>query len=148
MRCRAVWCLVMVLLAGCATSQPKRLEPRSGTGVAASFARTWNALQVVIVEQGIPVRSADARNGIVVGEDQPVAEENDGIADCGVALRTRVHPVRARWEMLVRGDSTNAVIRAAVRFVDPTSDECSSLGTWEKALEQRVKRLAELRADR
>ena len=145
MRCRVGCCVAVVLLAGCATSQPQRLDPRPGTEVAASFGRTWNALQIVIAEQGIPVRSADPRNGIFVGEDQPVAEENDGIADCGIALRTRVHPVRARWEMLVRGDSVNSVVRAAARFVDPTGDECTSLGAWEKALEERVKQLAERR---
>ena len=147
MRRRSVGCCIVLLAAGCGTTRPKPLEPRPGTEVAASFSRTWNALQEVVAEEGIRAYSTDARNGIFVAEDQPVPEENDFIADCGVALRRRVHPVRARWDMLVRGDSHNSIIRASVRFVDPTGDECLSLGVWEKTLERRVKALAETRAD-
>jgi hypothetical protein len=145
MRAGIAGCLIVVLAAGCATTRPNPVEPRTGTGVAASVTKTWNALLVVAAEQGIRMQSSDQRTGIFIGVDQPVPDENDGIADCGVALRQRVHPVRARWDVLIRGDANNAVVRSAVRFVDPTGDECLSLGVWEKALEQRVKALAEVR---
>jgi hypothetical protein len=146
MRGTSVRSLVLLLVAGCATTQPAPVPQRPGTDVAASFGRTWNALQVVIGEQGIPIRGMDRPSGIVVGADQDVPIENDGIADCGHALRARVQPVRARWDLLVRGDSTNAIVRAKVTFVSPTGRECESLGAWETALEQRVKAIAETRS--
>lgn len=144
MRARAIISLVLPLVVGCATSRPVQPPPRTGTAVAASFSRTWNAMQTVVTEEDIPIWSSDRKHGIVIAEDQPVPPGVDSIADCGRALRTRVRPVRARWELLVRGDSVNSVVWATVRFVDPTGDECASQGLWERAIEERIKTLAEV----
>ena len=141
-----LWCaglFTLVLAGGCGTTRPAQVTPRTGTVVGASFGKTWDALLTVVSEQGIRVRDANRPTGFVVAEEQPVSDENDNIADCGRALRTRVYPVRARWSMLVRGDSANSVVKTTVQFVDPTGDACASLGNWEIALERRIKAVAE-----
>jgi predicted small lipoprotein YifL len=152
--CRAV--VVLAALAACGQYVPPApAAPRSGTTVNAPFAKTWEATVDVFAERNIQIKTIDRASGIIAAEPQSLTTiAADSLADCGHsstggALQDRMARTEsATWNVLVRGDSTKATVKATVRFafvsgLNGQTYECSSTGRWEKALEQRVKSAAE-----
>lgn len=141
--------VALVLLAACTITPPAPPTPRSGTAVAASFGKSWDAVIDIFAERNIPIKTVDRASGIIVAEPQSVATRIDSLADCGTVIGRAIYPDRATWNVLVRGDSTRSTVKATVRFTqggtpgDPQLVECSTRGIWETALEQGVKANAE-----
>lgn len=70
------------------------------------------------------------------------------MADCGsVPLLGKLHAFASAWNVLVRGDSVRATVRASARFIAraPAGQDfdCSSTGAWETAIEGAVRAGAE-----
>lgn len=131
-------------LAGCYRA-PQPLAPRTATPVATSFDRTWNALIDVFAGRNIPIKTIDRASGLLVGERSIVRlGESPKLADCGSdAMGVSRFAQLADYNVLVRGDSTQATVKATVRYRTHDLRECVSKGTWEEAFEQEVKRIAE-----
>lgn len=127
--------------------------------VRASFAKTWEAAVDVFAERNIPIKTVDRASGLIVAEVQAVSvKDSVGLADCGSnALGIKLWPDVATWNLLVRGDSTRATVKANVRFVMVTGStrglfgteqqgtvtDCSTLGKWETDFETQLKAAAE-----
>jgi hypothetical protein len=138
---------------------PPAAPAREPKQVEASFNRTWNAVLERFAEDRIPIRTLAKASGFVVTEQMPVPhsmnEEADW-ADCGTApFVGRLYPTAASYNILVRGDSTRATIKASVRWTTPvgseeyTADrECTTTGNWEAALEEGIAARAEGRERR
>lgn len=153
---RAVACMPLILLGGCSvTYVPPEVSPtpRVGTEVAASFGKTWDAVIDVFSERNIGIKTLDRSSGLVVAETSRVPRENEKEwADCGTI--PGAHPKSlaaaalvaktAQYNILVRGDSTRATVKATVQFKNPDlvmwakTDECQSRGVWEKAAEEQI----------
>lgn len=157
MRCLAV--LGVATLTACGQYVPPApAAPRSGTTVSASFGKTWDATVDVFAERNIQIKTIDRASGFIAAEPQSLTTiAADSLADCGHSstggsLQDRMaRSESATWNVLVRGDSTKATVKATVRFafvsgLNGQTYQCSSTGRWEAALEQRVKSSAEAKA--
>ena len=127
--------------------------PRVGTEVAASFGKTWDAVIDVFSERNIGIKTLDRSSGLIVAENASirVADAKEW-ADCGTipgahpnspavaSLNAKI----ARYNILVRGDSIRTMVKATVQFSAPdmttwaSTDECQSLGVWEKGVEEEI----------
>jgi hypothetical protein len=150
-------------LLGCGGFEPiGQPTPSAGTEVAASFSATWDAVIDVFAERNIPIKTLDRQSGFIVAEDArvvipptpvqspmrrsgnptPVPEGQDW-ADCGAFMGTKWQPNRVIYNILVRGDSTRAMVRAnATWWHDRTSEfseQCATRGVWEAGLEKSVR---------
>jgi hypothetical protein len=152
---RYTFCLFAMIISAC-NAVPSPPAPRSGTSVQASFGKTWDATIDQFAERNIQIKTLDRASGLIVAEPQHVAEGQTDLADCGKFFGVALNPTDATWNVLVRGDSTRASVKATVRFVHvgeagsvlatrTKSDvlECSSKGTWETSLETTIKERAE-----
>lgn len=142
----------LIAVLGCASTPPAPPVPRTAVDVNASFGKTWDAVIDVFAARNISIKTLDRASGLIVAERQAVApDEARSLADCGTAFGVQVRAEAAFWNVLVRGDSTHATVRATVRFTEggegsritSRETECSSRGGWESALEGRVKAAAE-----
>lgn len=161
----------VVVIVGCAPRviAPAPAPARSATGVSASLGETWDAVIDVFTQQHIPIRNIERVSGLIVAEVAriPTGSEAEiayaaSLADCGRVAGglfsrgyTRL-PGAATYNVVVRGDSTRATVLASIRFVhavhvprSPTYESvlCETRGRWEDELEQRVKGLAETKAN-
>ncbi|HEY2377614.1 MAG TPA: hypothetical protein VGH98_16665 [Gemmatimonadaceae bacterium] len=117
----------------------------------------------VFAARNIQIKTIDRASGLIVAERQRVSDANpDALADCGTMSNGGAHlyPTNAVWNVLVRGDSSSATVKATVRFAwinsaavsalhvseTDATKECESRGVWESALEQRVKATAEAKS--
>jgi len=138
-----------VLTTGCATLPPAPPAPHTAVAVNAPFGKTWDAVIDVFAARNIAIKTLDRSSGLIVAEPQTVAASDArDLADCGTALGIPLRADAATWNILVRGDSTHATVRATVRFIQSGTvvHDCSSRGVWETALETSVKDAAEGKA--
>jgi hypothetical protein len=128
-------------------SAPDPPSPRGATDVNASLGRTWDAVIDLFAARLIPIRTIERASGLIVTDQLRVGPEGREWADCGKTSAGRYRPNYATYNVLVRGDSTRASVKATVRWV--YSDlkgkalDCSTTHVWEMALEQGVKTRAE-----
>jgi hypothetical protein len=145
-------CAATLLLAACATYRPPPTPtPRGASQVSASMGETWDAVIDLFAMRNIPIRTIERASGLIGTEPLDVGDEGRPWANCG-AVNGRVRgPNRATYNVLVRGDSNEASVRATVLWIRVTGDEsveCTSTYVWERELESGVKTRAELQLRR
>jgi hypothetical protein len=146
-------------LVGCARpTPPGPPQPRSATTVGASFGKTWDAVIDVFAERNISIATLDRASGLIVpAEALYTTRDTSSLrwADCGqTMMRTPLLPHRARFNVVVRGDSAASSVQVrAFFYLDPASAmatalgfECVSRGTFESDVEADVRARAEGRA--
>ena len=118
----------------------------------ASFTKTWDAVIDVFAERNISIKTLDRTSGLIVAEPMQVGRTaGEAYADCGAVMGMAIPASAATWNILVRGDTAVTTVKATVRFLNVTTGrygsttECSSRGSWEQELEQRVKTAAEIK---
>lgn len=156
---RVVAFLPLLLQASCIASYvppTTAAAPRVGTEVSASFGKTWDAVIDVFAERNIGIKTLDRSSGLVVAENGSVRPaDGKAWADCGkFPSAMRGSPAEAAtiasvatFNILVRGDSTRATVKATVQFSAPAlktvmnqpNGECVSLGIWEQGVEDQIK---------
>jgi hypothetical protein len=107
----------------------------------------------VFAERNIGIKTLDRSSGLVVAENGSVRlVDGKAWADCGSypgaqrgsPAEAAVIASVATYNILVRGDSTRAVVKATVQFSSPAlkviqpSGECVSRGVWEKGVEEEI----------
>jgi hypothetical protein len=147
----------LLFLGGCIPSYvPPTVvpAPRVGTEVAASFGKTWDAVIDVFSERNIGIKTLDRSSGLIVAENASVrVADGKEWADCGtlpgaaassLAVASLIAKI-ARYNILIRGDSTRATVKATVQFSAPgmmtmwaKTDECQTRGVWEKDVEEQI----------
>jgi hypothetical protein len=145
---RTPWAAVLVLLAACGSYRPPAPpSPRDATEVAASVGRTWDAVIDLFAARNIPIRTIERSSGIIATEPLIVGPEGRDWADCGTEQSGRLRPNTAIYNVLVRGDSGSATVRATVRWsrilAPGQGVQCSTTDVWERSLESGVKARAE-----
>lgn len=145
---RAAW----LLLVGCASYRPPpQPTPRDASRVFASMDETWDAVIDLFAMRNIPIRTIERASGLIGTDPLPVGDEGKPWANCG-AVNGRVRgPNRAIYNVLVRGDSNAATVRATVLWTRASQDEsteCTSTYVWERELETGIKSRAELQVRR
>lgn len=150
--------LVCLAMAACVKIVPPRPGVvRSGTMVAVSFAKTWEAVVDVYGDKNLPIRTIDRASGLLVGERLSVEYEpaDPTLYDCGTVVewtsRRTVPAERVAYNVIVRGDSTRSTVKVTPRWMTLTNGEnelggfrdCTSTGAWESAFEALVKERAE-----
>lgn len=141
---KAAIAAVALLAAACVTA-PKTAPERVATPVSASAGKTWDAVIDIFAERNIPIRTMERASGFIAAEPALV-EQKDGErwADCGGALGIKLGAERATYNVLVRGDSAHATVRATVLWDRPGAAQgCTTRGVWEQDFEGAVKARAE-----
>ena len=108
--------------------------------------QTWDAVIDVFATRNIPIRTIERASGLIVTDALSVGQEGTTYASCGTLGGKILAPDRATYNVLVRGDSTEATVRTTVlwtRSEEPSLTECASTYIWERALETDVKARAE-----
>jgi hypothetical protein len=125
---------------------PAPPTPREATEVAASMGNTWDAVIDMFAARNIPIRTIERASGIIATDQLSVGDEGWRWADCGQHNGTTLSPDAAIYNVLVRGDSTSAVVKATVRWTRTNASaviECSTSHVWERELETAVKAQAQ-----
>ena len=142
--------LVAVLLLGTACGgyrPPEAPEPRDATPVNASVARAWDAVVDQFATRNIPIQTIDRASGLIVTDQLAVGREGRSWADCGKAHGRAYRPNAASYNVLVRGDSSAATVKATVRWtladLEGNSVQCVTTHAWEREFEALVKEQAE-----
>jgi hypothetical protein len=159
---RAIGCvLVLAAITACVPAPPAAPAPHTAMEVSASFGRTWDALIDEFSQRNIPIKTIERASGLIATDGLRVDASSGlgtGQADCGKDWAgVPAIPTEATYNALVRGDSSHATIRVTVRWVrlgksrvlgnsDNVSEECSTKGVWETALEKQIKERAETKA--
>lgn len=140
--------------AACAQPSPAP-QPSSAVTVNAPVAKTWTALVDVLGDRNVSITAIDRSSGIITAKS---AELSRGdflqLANCGSfthqALIGGIGSGVARYNAVVRGDSTRASIKVTATYTGHTNhgadETCVSTGAWETALATDVKTRAEARA--
>jgi hypothetical protein len=129
---------------GVACAPPPSLPPVQPTGISAGFTKTWNAVVDVLAEQNIPVKTMDKSSGFVAAELEGVDSDTmNRLADCGSQFKKFMVgvPGVARYNILVRGDSTTSTVKVTARFT--SRDTCTSRNVFETGFQSDVKNRAE-----
>ena len=136
-----------VLSSACSAYKPPAPPtPREATEVAASMGNTWDAVIDMFAARNIPIRTIERASGIIATDQLSVGDEGFRWADCGQHNGTTLSPDAAIYNVLVRGDSTSAVVKATVRWTRTNASsviECSTSHIWERELETAVKARAQ-----
>lgn len=95
--------------------------------------------------RNIPIRTMERASGFVATRPLLVdLADGERWADCGTALGKSLGARQAEYNVLVRGDSTSATVRATVLWERPGSPAgCVTRGVWESDFEAAVKARAE-----
>lgn len=138
------WALGIMILASCVTP-PATAPTREATPVSASFGKTWDAVIDIFAAQNIPIRNMERASGFIAAEPATVAvKDGEQWSDCGGAMGGHLGALEATYNVLVRGDSTHATVRATVLWARPgTAQTCTTKGVWEQNFEALVKARAE-----
>jgi hypothetical protein len=141
------WAPAILLLACSRYSPPPSPAPRDATQVRASEGTTWDALIEVLADRGIPIRTFDPASGLVVTDELRVGAEGRGSADCGKLNGQTLPPDFARYNALVRGDSTSSTVKLTAVWAlvggKRKVSACATSNRYEQALEDEVRRRAE-----
>ena len=139
--------LIIGLAVGCTPAVT--LPPIASEGINASFGKTWDAVIDGLSEGNVPVKTLDKASGYITVEvaDAGSSEAEyasklgkDALADCGPKLVR--YPMLARYNIVVRGDSTTSTVRVRAQFSENGWD-CPSRNTFETKLQSYVKAKAE-----
>lgn len=159
---RAGKVLAVIGLACCATTgiTPPQLVPveRNPQAIAASVDRTWNAAIDAFAANNIAIQTLDKASGLLVPRDvvyvSEQSEEALRYADCGTYPRAagggfvvaKITPSGARFNVVVRGDSSRAtvLVRAFFSAASPPTS-CVSRGAFEERMEAAIRARAEAR---
>jgi hypothetical protein len=108
--------------------------------------KTWDAAIDVFADSNLAIANIERVSGFISAA--PVTLHNISMgdsphawADCGKNSLGRFDwPTAATYSVVIRGDSSRTVVKAAARFVtapsnSTTATECSSRGVWESAFE-------------
>ena len=132
--------------------RPQPPTPAPATEIAASQARTWDAVVDLFAERNLPIRTMERASGFISTDRMVVnTDKATSWADCGKAFGGALRPDRATYSVLVRGDSTRSTARVSVRWTqgghpdDPQMIECTTRGSWEAELQAAIKARAEQR---
>ncbi len=134
--------------------------------------RTWDAVIDQFAERNIPIRTIERVSGLIVTDDLTVGTDGYWWADCGritgvstvrrkkqsptaesndssrATNASHLGPTRATYNILVRGDSLESTVKATVRWTHVSEKavvkECTTNHSWERGLEEEVKKGAEL----
>jgi hypothetical protein len=147
--------MVLPLVASCTRYEPPApVSPRQGTAVAASFARTWDAVIDDFANRNVPIRTIERASGIIVTERRASLVDTR-YADCGARrdardeVVERLNATHTGYNILVRGDAVRSVVKVTPIYmrVDPTTGAdiqvCESTGVWETEIEAMIKARAE-----
>lgn len=121
-------------------------SPRNATEVTASFGRTWDAVVDEFADRNIPIRTIERASGLVATELLTILHDARSEADCGTFNGRALSPTHAIYNVVVRGDSARATVKATTRWVRVNKDAsitCETTHRWEGALEERIKGRAE-----
>lgn len=139
---RRIALLLVLVMAGCVASLPPA-PTRPPTAVAASFGATWNAVIDVFADRNIPIATIDRASGFIATEPLQVdGLDGEKWAVCATSIGMVIPARTATYNVLVRGDSTAATVRATVTWQN-ASASCVTKGTYESELETVVRALAE-----
>jgi hypothetical protein len=136
----------VVAAAGCGYKAPTPPAPRDAMEVSASFGRTWDAVIDEFADRNIPIRTIERASGLIATELLTISHDARSEADCGTLNGRMLPPTHAIYNVLVRGDSARATVKATMRWVRVNKDvsiTCETTHRWEGALEERVKGRAE-----
>jgi len=130
--------------AACAVA-PAPAPQRAATPINASAGKTWDAVVDIFAERNIPIRNMERASGFIATEPMDVGlQDGEKWADCGGDIAVRFGATRAAYNVLVRGDSTNATVRVTVLWSRPNATNgCTTRGVWEPEFEALVKSRAE-----
>ena len=151
MRNASTSAIVALVTAASACAAPPIAPPLQPAGISASFGKTWNAVVDVLAERNIPVKTMDRSSGFVSAELASIsATDFDKLANCGSTLSQLMTGSAtadgvARYNILVRGDSTTSTVKVTARFVKggDTAKECPSNNVFEGQFQTEVKGRAE-----
>jgi hypothetical protein len=149
---------IILLAAACTYSAPASVAPeRAPTTVIAPFDRTWTAAIDYFADLNVPIRTLDRTSGFAATEELTVSDGTSvEWADCGDVDGTPVAPMRAVYNVRVRGDSARSMVRVTVRWVSAHTDvwtsqtrgiDCVTTGKWELDAELAIQRRAEGRKE-
>lgn len=135
--------------AGCSHPKPTtRVTPE--TTVAASAARTWNALIDFVTAEQLPVQLSDRASGLLQTSDVSLKAwshvQRSGYADCGSAAGMGREATLMTVSFVVRGDSARSTVRADAHLRRADGTQCSSYGILETAWENKIRVRAEAKA--
>jgi len=139
-----------VLVAAACASAPIA-APIQPSGINASFGKTWNSVVDILAERNIPVKTMDRSSGFVSAELASVSPtEIDKLANCGSTLAQIMTGNAnasgiARYNILVRGDSTKSTVKVTARFIKggDSAVDCPSNNVFEGQFQSEVKTRAE-----
>lgn len=149
--------LAAALLVSCTPPQTAPIPALGPTQVDASFGKTWNAVVDVLADKNIPVKTMDKSSGFVTAESTHVPNSQlSKLTECGGFASYMAETLgsesggTARYNILVRGDSTSSTVKVTARFTKALADnspmECKTKGIFEQQIESAVKAHAEGRA--
>jgi len=162
MRARLTVALVIVL-SGCYRYYPPLPPPvRDARSIYASFGQTWDAVIDVFAEQNIPISTMERASGFIAADRTSwrYASLYDRdyvlrLVDCGRFGPMPYLPSAARYNVVVRGDSSVSTVKVTTTYtstgafysdptkVKPASLDCSSRGVFEDSVEATIKAQAE-----
>lgn len=141
---RLIALLISAAVSACATA-PATAPERVATPISASAGKTWDAVIDIFAERNIPIRNMERVSGFIATEPLTVTvADGQKWADCGGALGVRLGAQRATYNVLVRGDSSHATVRATVLWERTGNQGCTTRGVWERDFESLVKARAEV----
>lgn len=129
---------------------PAPAPVRAPTKVAAPYARTWDAVIESFATRNIPIATIDRTSGLIATDRLSVAAKESAKsthlwADCGRDIMGNYPgPTFARYNVLVRGDSTSSTILVTVRWEgaevlgQKAQFECTTRGLWEGDMEAAI----------
>lgn len=138
-------CFLSLLALGCATLPPAP-SARADTQVNAPFGRTWEAVVDYFARASIPIKTIDRASGIIAAEAVSLPGDSGRFGVCKNQLR-RFDPEGASFNALVRGDSTQAVVRVTATWMayggGAPGIRCQTNDVWEREFEAAIKTKAE-----
>jgi len=139
--------LILLTLGACSFVPPSTIAtPRAPAPIAASFARTWNAVIDVFADKNIPIRTIDRASGFIATDALSAAGSDTTWADCGTGpLGGTLRPTLATYNVLVRSDSAASTVHVTVTWSSVAGGQCVTRGVWEGELEQLIRKKAETR---
>ncbi len=151
MKTIAAACATLLSIA-CVPTPPATPAPRSATPVAASFAKTWDAVIDIFAAKNIPIATLDRSSGFIATTQLSVPNSSESpYADCGSFMSKAYTPTVATYNVRVKeeGPAANVLVTVKWQRVGRTMAgttgvaDCSTRGTWETETEGAIKTRAE-----
>jgi hypothetical protein len=157
--------LATIVLFGsaCTTYRPPtvRTSPVPATAIESSVGRTWDAVVEYVAERLLAIEVIDRSSGLLAvatraGFSSPTPPPkttllvvgDTAVANCGSQGTIRYGADQARYNILVRGDSTRSTVMVNAAFKTPgieTYRWCVSTGRFEEVLGERIRVRAQRR---